>query len=173
MQYHPDRNPGDKVAEEKFKEASDAYAILSDENKRKMYDQYGYRGVEEGGGGSWLGKPTKSPGGALRSNSGRPVRWRLLRPLHGCTAVVSLRCWVSTKLDEDALKHRRDWRQKEKDGERRKTQKKNWGGSRRGRRTHRQTSHRLKDTLSKKSVRTGQRTRGAKHKYRQVKTNHF
>ncbi|MBQ2294362.1 MAG: molecular chaperone DnaJ [Spirochaetales bacterium] len=55
MQYHPDRNPGDKVAEEKFKEASDAYAILSDENKRKMYDQYGYRGVEEGGGGSGFG----------------------------------------------------------------------------------------------------------------------
>lgn len=52
MQYHPDRNPGDKTAEEKFKEASDAYAILSDENKRKMYDQYGYRGVEDGGGGS-------------------------------------------------------------------------------------------------------------------------
>lgn len=51
MQYHPDRNPGDKTAEEKFKEASDAYAILSDENKRKMYDQYGYRGVEDGGGG--------------------------------------------------------------------------------------------------------------------------
>jgi tRNA G18 (ribose-2'-O)-methylase SpoU len=36
MQYHPDRNPGDKVAEEKFKEASDAYAILSDENKRTL-----------------------------------------------------------------------------------------------------------------------------------------
>ena len=51
MQYHPDRNPGDKVAEEKFKEASDAYAILSDENKRKMYDQYGYSGVEGGSGG--------------------------------------------------------------------------------------------------------------------------
>ena len=41
MKYHPDRNPGDKKAEEKFKEISEAYQVLSDENKRKNYDIYG------------------------------------------------------------------------------------------------------------------------------------
>lgn len=72
MQYHPDRNPGDKTAEEKFKEASDAYAILSDENKRKMYDQYGYRGVEDGagGGGNPFGGFEDIFGGGFSSGGG-------------------------------------------------------------------------------------------------------
>ena len=41
MKYHPDRNPGDSVAEEKFKKISAAYSVLGDETKRKQYDMYG------------------------------------------------------------------------------------------------------------------------------------
>ena len=50
IQYHPDRNPGDKVAEEKFKEATEAYEVLSDDQKRPIYDQYGFAGLEGMGG---------------------------------------------------------------------------------------------------------------------------
>ena len=46
LQYHPDRNPGDAAAEEKFKEAAEAYDVLSDAQKRRIYDQYGHQGLE-------------------------------------------------------------------------------------------------------------------------------
>lgn len=48
MQFHPDRNPGDKAAEEKFKEAAEAYEILSDADKKAQYDRYGHAGVSGG-----------------------------------------------------------------------------------------------------------------------------
>ncbi len=48
MQFHPDRNPGDKAAEEKFKEAAEAYEVLSDADKRAQYDRYGHAGVGNG-----------------------------------------------------------------------------------------------------------------------------
>ena len=50
--YHPDMNPGDKEAEAKFKEASEAYAILSDADKRRQYDQFGHAAFDQGGGGA-------------------------------------------------------------------------------------------------------------------------
>ena len=46
VQFHPDRNPGDKSAEEKFKEATEAYEVLADERKRQAYDQFGFAGLE-------------------------------------------------------------------------------------------------------------------------------
>ena len=45
MKYHPDKNPGDSEAEQKFKDAADAYSILSDNQKRRQYDQFGHAGV--------------------------------------------------------------------------------------------------------------------------------
>ena len=52
MQYHPDRNPGDKTAEEKFKEAAEAYEVLSDADKRAQYDRFGHAGVSGNGRGA-------------------------------------------------------------------------------------------------------------------------
>jgi len=53
MQFHPDRNPNDKAAEDKFKEAAEAYEVLSDASKKQRYDQFGHAGVggAAGGGG--------------------------------------------------------------------------------------------------------------------------
>lgn len=53
--YHPDTNPGDKEAEAKFKEASEAYAVLSDADKRRQYDQFGHAAFEQGGGAGGFG----------------------------------------------------------------------------------------------------------------------
>ena len=51
IKYHPDKNPGDKEAEAKFKEANEAYSVLSDKDKRSRYDQFGHAGVGGAGGG--------------------------------------------------------------------------------------------------------------------------
>lgn len=57
MKYHPDKNPGDKKAEESFKEVSEAYETLSDTKKREMYDQFGFAGANAGFAGAGAGGP--------------------------------------------------------------------------------------------------------------------
>jgi len=67
VKYHPDKNPDDKVAEDKFKEASEAYGILSDKSKKENYDNFGHAAFENGGGGrSRNTRSTNNRGSDLR-----------------------------------------------------------------------------------------------------------
>lgn len=63
MQYHPDKNPGNKAAEDKFKEITEAYEVLADPKKREMYDQFGHAGAQQGFGG--FGGGAGGPGGGF------------------------------------------------------------------------------------------------------------
>lgn len=90
--YHPDTNPGDAEAEAKFKEASEAYAVLSDPQKRQQYDQFGHAAFENGGGGAGAGGFDFSDmgdifgdifgdlfGGGRRRNSNGPMKGANIR----------------------------------------------------------------------------------------------
>ncbi|KYG66671.1 molecular chaperone DnaJ [Bdellovibrio bacteriovorus] len=82
MQYHPDKNPGDKKAEEKFKEISEAYDTLSDAKKKDMYDQFGHAGSQGfggaggpfGGAGGFGGFGGAAGGARSQSNGGDPFQ---------------------------------------------------------------------------------------------------
>lgn len=68
LQYHPDKNPGDKASEEKFKEISEAYEVLSDAQKRAQYDQFGHAGLGAGGFSGGFGFGAGSPFGDIFSD---------------------------------------------------------------------------------------------------------
>ena len=70
MQFHPDKNPGDKKAEAKFKEINEAYDVLKDDQKRAAYDRFGHAAFEGGGGGQPGGF---GAGGAAADRSAVPT----------------------------------------------------------------------------------------------------
>lgn len=63
MKFHPDKNPNDKKAEEKFKEVGEAYEVLSDQKRRDMYDQFGFAGANQGFAGAGAGAGGRGAGG--------------------------------------------------------------------------------------------------------------
>ena len=70
MKFHPDKNPGDKSAEDRFKEASEAYDVLSDPKKKQVYDQFGHAGFQGGGAGGGGGNPFSGGGFGQSGDAG-------------------------------------------------------------------------------------------------------
>ena len=108
MQFHPDRNPGDKPSEEKFKEAAEAYEILSDTDKRAQYDRFGHSAFSQGrgGGGGFSGSGMnmddifsqfgdifgdESPFGSFLEEVGRRSSGRRIRGVRGSNLRIKIK----------------------------------------------------------------------------------
>ncbi len=79
IKYHPDKNPGDTEAEDKFKEAAEAYEVLSNQEKRQKYDRFGHAGVGGAAGGGFSGGSMNMED--IFDQFGDILRWRWRQPI--------------------------------------------------------------------------------------------
>ena len=104
LQYHPDRNQGDKSAEEKFKEAAEAYEVLSDEQKKAQYDRFGHEGMKGGGfsqGGGQTMEDIFKNFGDIFGGGGFEDFFGGGRGERGPQQGASLRCQLSISFEEE------------------------------------------------------------------------
>ncbi len=115
MKFHPDRNPDDATAEEKFKEATEAYDILSDDQKRAAYDQYGHAGVDPNAAGAGFGGGASfsdifgdvfgdifggaGGGGRTRANRGADLRYTLELDLEEAVKGATVKIRVPSQVE--------------------------------------------------------------------------